>query len=106
MEIHQNVAAAAKSFCSSRSKPLRRAAVIMQLVAKRKLQLRERDDIDRFYNTPNKLVMFYSEKSGFYNYFAESDTDSLDAALDELGSECSEDEIRLVRIKFISEMAN
>ena len=41
-----------------------------------------------------------------YNYFAESDTDSLDAALDELGSECSEDEIRLVRIKFISEMAN
>ena len=39
--------------------------------AERKLQLRERDDIDRFYNTPNKLVMFYSEKSGFYNYFAE-----------------------------------
>ena len=28
------------------------------------------------------------------------------AALDELGQECSEDEIRLVRIKFISEMAN
>jgi ATP-dependent DNA helicase RecQ len=30
----------------------------------------------------------------------------LEAALDELGQECSEDEIRLVRIKFISEMAN
>ena len=41
-----------------------------------------------------------------YDYFAESETDSLEAALDELGKECSEDEIRLVRIKFISEMAN
>ncbi len=35
------------------------------------LQLREREDISRFYNTPNKLIMFYSEKSGFYNYFVE-----------------------------------
>ena len=41
-----------------------------------------------------------------YDYFAESDTDSLEDALKELGQECSEDEIRLVRIKFISEMAN
>ncbi len=39
--------------------------------AERQLQLREHEDIDRFYNTPNKLVVFYSEKSGFYNYFAE-----------------------------------
>ena len=37
----------------------------------RKLQLRERDDIERFYDTQNKLVVFYSEKSGFYNYYAE-----------------------------------
>ena len=37
----------------------------------RKLQIREREDRDRFYDTPNKLVVFYSEKSGFYNYFAE-----------------------------------
>ncbi len=39
--------------------------------AERQLQLREHEDMDRFYNTPNKLVVFYSEKSGFYNYFAE-----------------------------------
>ncbi len=39
--------------------------------AERQLQLREHEDMNRFYNTPNKLVMFYSEKSGFYNYFAE-----------------------------------
>ena len=41
-----------------------------------------------------------------YDYFADSDTDSLEEALKELGDECSEDEIRLVRIKFLSEMAN
>jgi ATP-dependent DNA helicase RecQ len=41
-----------------------------------------------------------------YDYFRESDTDSLDAAQDELGPEYSEDEIRLVRIKFLSEQAN
>lgn len=41
-----------------------------------------------------------------YQYFKESDTDDLDAALDELGDDYTEEEIRLVRIKFISEMAN
>lgn len=41
-----------------------------------------------------------------YQYFKESETDDLEAALDELGDEYSEEEIRLVRIKFISEMAN
>ncbi len=41
-----------------------------------------------------------------YDYFCESETDDLEAALDELGSDSSENEIRLVRIKFMSEMAN
>lgn len=41
-----------------------------------------------------------------YDYFSESETDSLEAAINELGDENSEDEIRLVRIKFLSEMAN
>ena len=40
------------------------------------------------------------------SYFRESETDNLHAAYDELGSEYTEEEIRLVRIKFISEMAN
>lgn len=51
-------------------------------------------------------VMDEDRVDDIYDYFAESDTDSLEAALDELGQDCSEDEIRLVRIKFISEMAN
>ena len=41
-----------------------------------------------------------------YGYFKESETDDIDDALDELGADYSEEEIRLVRIKFISEMAN
>lgn len=41
-----------------------------------------------------------------YDYFKESETDKLSIAMDELGDEYTEEEIRLVRIKFISEMAN
>ena len=41
-----------------------------------------------------------------YEYFKESTTDMIDDAMDELGDDYTEDEIRLVRIKFISEMAN
>lgn len=41
-----------------------------------------------------------------YQYFKESTTDDLSEAIDELGSDYTEDEIRLVRIKFLSEMAN
>ena len=51
-------------------------------------------------------VMDEDHIDDIYDYFAESETDSLEAAIDELGGECTEDEIRLVRIKFISEMAN
>ena len=41
-----------------------------------------------------------------YDYFKDSTTDKIDDAMDELGDDYTEDEIRLVRIKFISEMAN
>ena len=51
-------------------------------------------------------VMDEDHIDDIYDYFAESDTDKLSVAEDELGDEYSEDEIRLVRIKFISEMAN
>ena len=51
-------------------------------------------------------VMDEDHIDDIYDYFAESDTDKLSEAQDELGKDYSEDEIRLVRIKFISEMAN
>ena len=41
-----------------------------------------------------------------FEYFRESETDDIETALKELDGDCSEDEVRLVRIKFLSEMAN
>lgn len=41
-----------------------------------------------------------------YDYFKESDTDRISVAREELGDEYTEEEIRLVRIKFLSEMGN
>jgi ATP-dependent DNA helicase RecQ len=52
-------------------------------------------------------VMDEDHMLDIYDYFHdESETDDLDEALDELGDEYSEDEVRLVRIKFLSELAN
>lgn len=51
-------------------------------------------------------VMDEDHVEDIYQYFKESETDDLEDAIDELGDEYSEEEIRLVRIKFISEMAN
>ena len=51
-------------------------------------------------------VMDEDHIDDIYDYFAESETDDLDTAQEELGNDYSEDEIRLIRIKFLSEMAN
>lgn len=59
-------------------------------------------NIDYFIND----VMDEDHISDIYQYFKESETDDLEAAIEELGNDYSDDEIRLVRIKFISEMAN
>ena len=41
-----------------------------------------------------------------YEYFKESETDDLETAMEELGEDYTEEEVRLVRIKFISDMGN
>lgn len=51
-------------------------------------------------------VMDDDHVDDIYDYFRKSETDDLDTALDELGGDYTEDEVRLVRIKFFSEMAN
>lgn len=51
-------------------------------------------------------VMDEDHVEDIYDYFKESVTDSIEEAMKELGDDYTEDEIRLVRIKFISEMAN
>ena len=60
-------------------------------------------DIQYYLNT----IMDEDKVEDIYLYFKEdAESDSLDDAIEELGSEYSEEEIRLVRIKFISEVAN
>ena len=59
-------------------------------------------NIDYFLND----VMDDDHIDDIYEYFKDSETDSLHTAIKELGNDYTEDEIRLVRIKFLSEMAN
>ena len=51
-------------------------------------------------------VMDEDRVEDIYLYFKESETDDLEEAIKELGNTYTEEEIRLVRIKFISELAN
>ncbi len=51
-------------------------------------------------------VMDEDHMLDIYEYFEDAESDDLDEALEELGPEYTEEEVRLVRIKFYSEMAN
>lgn len=72
------------------------------------------DEIEAIIYSGTKLnIDYYLEEvmdeehvDEIYEYFMESETDTLKDAIDELGDSCSEEEIRLVRIKFLSEQAN
>lgn len=61
-----------------------------------------RINIDYFLNE----VMDEDHIEDIYEYFKDSETDDLEDAIEELGGDYTEEEIRLVRIKFLSEMAN
>ena len=72
------------------------------------------DDIESIVYSGTKLNIDYfleeilDEENLYeiYDYFKSSDTDNIDIAIEELGGEYTEEEIRLVRVKFISEMGN
>ena len=51
-------------------------------------------------------VLDEDQEEDIYGYFMESETDAIGAAMEEFGGDYEEEEIRLVRIKFLSEMAN
>ncbi len=59
-------------------------------------------NIDYFINE----VIDDDHQEDIFDYFKEADSDSLKEAIRELGSEYSEEEIRLMRIKFLSELGN
>ena len=72
------------------------------------------DDIESIVYSGTKLNIDYfleeildeENMNEIYDYFKSSDTDNINIAIEELGGEYSEEEIRLVRVKFISEMGN
>ena len=72
------------------------------------------DKLDDIVDSGTKLNIDYylddtydeDQIDDIYDYFMESDTDDIDKAMDELNEDYTEEEIRLVRIQFISEMAN
>ena len=52
------------------------------------------------------MVMDDDIHDDIYEYFRESESDDLQTAIDELGEDYTEEEIRLVRIQFLSDMGN
>jgi ATP-dependent DNA helicase RecQ len=72
------------------------------------------DDVESIVYSGTKLNIDYfleeildeENLNEIYDYFKNSDTDNINTAIEELGGEYSEEEIRLVRVKFISEMGN
>jgi ATP-dependent DNA helicase RecQ len=72
-------------------------------------------DIEGIVNSGTRLDISYylnqymdqDKIEDIYLYFKEdAEDDSLEAAIEELGSDYSEEEIRLVRIKFLCEVGN
>ena len=59
-------------------------------------------NIDYFLNE----IMDEDHQEDIFEYFRESESDDLEAAIQELGADYTEEEIRLVRVKFMSEMGN
>ena len=51
-------------------------------------------------------IMDEDHQDEIFEYFKESESDDLEAAIQELGSDYTEEEVRLVRIKFLSELGN
>ncbi|MCR4994780.1 MAG: DNA helicase RecQ [Bacteroidales bacterium] len=72
------------------------------------------DELDVIVDSGTKLDISYYLSSimdsdqidDIFEYFRESETDDIDDALDELEDEYTEDQIRLVRIQFISDLGN
>ncbi len=70
------------------------------------------DDIEAIVNSGTKININYyideilddEEQNDIFDYFKQSESGDIEEAYKEFGSEFSEEEIRLVRIKFLSEM--
>lgn len=72
------------------------------------------EEIEHICHSGTKLNLNYyidsildeEKQDDIFDYFMDAESDNIDEALEELGDDYSEDEIRLMRIKFMSEVAN
>ncbi|MDE6465844.1 MAG: ATP-dependent DNA helicase RecQ, partial [Duncaniella sp.] len=72
------------------------------------------DDIEGIVYSGKKININYyiddiideDSQEELFDYFKENENDDLNKAFHDLGADFSEEEIRLARIKFISEMGN
>ncbi len=72
------------------------------------------DDIESIVNSGNKINISYfiddmldpDDQQDIFDHFRQCQTGSLDEAYRELCPDFTEEEVRLVRIKFLSEMGN
>ena len=72
------------------------------------------DEIEAIVYSGTKINISYfinevideDHQEDIFEYFKEAESDSLEDAIQELGSDYTEDEIRLMRIKFLSELGN
>jgi ATP-dependent DNA helicase RecQ len=105
------------------NKSARKIAIITSIDKKQKLEDIERSlglnredllrEVENIILSGTKLglkpyineVMDESQQAEIMDYFRESEEDSLDDAINEFGSEFSKDEIQLMRLNFISEVA-
>lgn len=72
------------------------------------------DEIEAIVGSGTKINIDYyidemldeEDQEDIYEYFLEAESDSIESALKEFGDDYEEDHLRLMRIKFMSEMAN
>ena len=72
------------------------------------------DQMEAIINSGTKININYEldalldddQQDEIYEYFMEAETDALEEAMEEFDGEYSEEEIRMVRIRFMSEVAN
>jgi ATP-dependent DNA helicase RecQ len=72
------------------------------------------DEIESIVASGTKINLDYylseildeDSQGDIFEYFMEAESDSIEDAIKELGDDFTEDELRLMRIKFMSEVAN
>jgi len=88
---------------------------LIDIASNKKLSVNELlDQMEAIINSGTKINILYEldsmldedQQDEVYEYFMEAETDSIEEAIEEFDGEYSDEEIRMVRIRFMSEVAN